>query len=194
MKKPVRRVVTGHDAEGNAMVAMDSAAPVTYSVPNRPPGYRVTQIWMTDASPIPIDNAGDPTSRPLKIEPNANGSVIRVIDFPPETDFIKTVDVAAANSSFAAYGSAKASTVRKDSPHPFMHRTETVDYGIVLEGEIYMVLDKSEVLLKAGDIVVQRGTNHAWSNRSNSICTMVFVLMDGKFDADLRRAFSASEV
>ena len=63
-----------------------------------------------------------------------------------------------------------------------MHRTETVDYSYCLEGEIYMVLDDSELLIKAGDAVVQRGTNHAWSNRSDSVCKMLFVLVDGTFD------------
>ena len=62
-----------------------------------------------------------------------------------------------------------------------MHRTETLDYGIVLEGEIYLVLDDSETLLKPGDVVIQRGTNHAWSNRSDRVCRMAFILLDGRF-------------
>jgi quercetin dioxygenase-like cupin family protein len=61
-----------------------------------------------------------------------------------------------------------------------MHRTKTVDYGIVLSGEVYLVLDKQETLLKAGDVVVQRGTNHAWANRSSEPCRMAFILVDGK--------------
>ena len=77
---------------------------------------------------------------------------------------------------------AHASTAdEKDSPHPLMHRTRTVDYRIVLSGEVYLVLDKQETLLKAGDVVVQRGTNHAWSNRSTEPCKMTFVLIDGKW-------------
>jgi quercetin dioxygenase-like cupin family protein len=68
----------------------------------------------------------------------------------------------------------------ENPPHPLMHRTDTVDYGIVLSGEIYLVLDKQETLLKAGDVVVQRGTNHAWSNRSDKPCRMAFILVDGK--------------
>jgi quercetin dioxygenase-like cupin family protein len=191
MKGCVRRVVTGHDSEGNAVVAMDGAAPIVRAVPNRPPGYLVTQIWMTDGSPAPVDNGADPTDRALRIEPGKNGTVIRVIEFPPEAGFIETVDAKTAQASFAAYGSATASTVKKDSPHPFMHRTETVDYGIVLSGEIYLVLDKSEVLLNAGDIVIQRGTNHAWSNRSNSLCKMAFILIDGSFEPNLQKLLEA---
>jgi len=68
-----------------------------------------------------------------------------------------------------------------------MHRTETIDYAIVLEGEIVMVLDKSDVLLKAGDVVVQCGTNHAWSNRSDKPCRVAFILIDGVFDPSLAR-------
>ena len=64
-----------------------------------------------------------------------------------------------------------------------MHKTETVDYAICLEGEIYLVLDDSEVLMKPGDLCVQRGTNHAWSNRSDGPCFMCFVLIDGTFEA-----------
>ena len=63
-----------------------------------------------------------------------------------------------------------------------MHRTETVDYALVLEGEIYIVLDKEEKLMKQGDFLVERGTNHAWSNRSGKPCKMLFVLIDGKSD------------
>ncbi len=69
-----------------------------------------------------------------------------------------------------------------------MHRTETIDYAIVLSGEIYMILDESEVLLKAGDVVVQCGTNHAWSNRSNDSCTVAFVLIDGAYTNDLKQS------
>ena len=70
---------------------------------------------------------------------------------------------------------------KRESAHPGMHRTETVDYAIVLEGEIWAVMDKGESLMKAGDVLVQRGTNHAWANRSGKTARICFVLMDGKF-------------
>jgi uncharacterized cupin superfamily protein len=66
-----------------------------------------------------------------------------------------------------------------------MHRTETVDYGVVMEGEIVLVLDDSEVALKRGGVVIQRGTNHAWANRSDRVCRMLFVLVDGQFDPSI---------
>ena len=71
-----------------------------------------------------------------------------------------------------------------------MHRTETVDYALVLEGEITIVLDKEERLMKQGDFLVERGTNHAWANRSGKPCKMLFVLIDGKFDPEIGKHFA----
>ena len=88
--------------------------------------------------------------------------------------------------SFEGLGNAAASTHGKGGRHPMMHRTETIDYAIVLSGEITMLLDDSEVLLKAGDVLVQVGTNHAWSNRSHKPCVIAFVLVDGEFDPALK--------
>ena len=82
------------------------------------------------------------------------------------------------------------STVKADSPHPLMHRTESVDYGIVIDGEMTLVLDDSEVLLKQGSVVVQRGTNHAWANRSGRPCRMLFVLVDGTFEPSIAEALA----
>ena len=189
MPKTVRRVVTGHDSEGRAVVAMDGPTPATFSNPLRP-GYLWSQVWMTDASPAPIDSGADPTDRPVKIEPADHGSVIRVIEFPPETPESLAMARAQSKEVFARMGSAEAATGRAQSRHPLMHRTRTVDYGIVLEGSITMVLDDSEVDLHAGDIVVQRGTNHAWSNRSDKPCRMVFILLDGVQTPELGEALA----
>ena len=87
-------------------------------------------------------------------------------------------------------GNAAASTHGRGGRHPLMHRTETLDYAVVLEGEITMLLDDSEVNLKAGDVVIQRGTNHAWANRSGKPCRMLFVLIDGAFDPNISQHFS----
>jgi quercetin dioxygenase-like cupin family protein len=80
-------------------------------------------------------------------------------------------------SAFAEMGAAD--NIVDDARHPFMHRTDSVDYAIILTGEIYMLLDDEDVLLKAGDVVIQRGTNHAWSNRGTETCIIAFVLVDG---------------
>ena len=92
--------------------------------------------------------------------------------------------------AFAQVGDAAVSTVKAGSPHPLMHRTESVDYGIVIDGELTLVLDDSEVLLRPGSVVVQRGTNHAWANRSGRPCRMLFVLLDGRYDAGIADALA----
>lgn len=131
--------------------------------------------------PAEISQAGEPTLRKRSIEPSPGGTVFRIVVHPPERDYLHTLDRDSSKAIFSAYGSAEASTAAEaNSPHPLMHRTKTVDYGIVLEGEVYLVLDKEETLLKAGDVVVQRGTNHAWANRSDRPCRMAFILIDGK--------------
>jgi len=98
------------------------------------------------------------------------------------------MDDEARKAHFASLGSPEASTGSGHSPHPLMHRTETIDYGVVLEGELTLILDDSEVDLKPGDIVVQRGTNHAWSNRSNKLCRILFVLLDGAYADEIKSA------
>jgi mannose-6-phosphate isomerase-like protein (cupin superfamily) len=176
----VRRVVTGHDADGKAIIVSDGITPVVFDIPQRP-GYSSNEIWATTSMPTEINQEGEPTLRPRSIEPGPNGTVCRIVELPPEASFIGGMTKEIARAAFASFGSAHASTSDDENPpHPLMHRTKTVDYGIVLSGEIYLVLDKQETLLKAGDVVVQRGTNHAWSNRSDKPCRMAFILIDGK--------------
>ncbi|HLF22280.1 MAG TPA: cupin domain-containing protein [Burkholderiales bacterium] len=182
----MRRIVTGHDASGRAVVSEDGPAPTVLTNPARG-DYFSAQVWATHATPIPIAaTEPDPTAHKLTLEPSRNGSVIRVIQFPPEDASIHKLDAAGARALFAAIGSDKASTFKPGGPHPLMHRTESVDYGIVLGGEITLVLDDSEVTVRAGDVLVQRGTNHAWSNRSGKSCRIAFILIDGRFDAALK--------
>ena len=185
MTTTVRRVVTGHDAAGKAIVLEDGPAPAVLRNPARG-NYFSAQIWATHDTPAPIAaKEPDPTKQRLTLEPPRNGTVIRVIQFPPEDESIRKLDAAGARAVFAAIGSDQASTFKPGGPHPLMHRTESVDYGIVLEGEITLVLDDLEVTVRAGDVVVQRGTNHAWSNRSGKLCRVAFILIDGRFDSAL---------
>lgn len=184
----VRRIVTGHDAEGNAIFTEDGPAPSVHTNPKRV-GYYLTNLWITDQTPCYVGNEPDPTSRPLTLEPPRNGSVVRIIEFGPEGEWTKNLDGSGAREAFGALGTNKASTY-KAGGHPLMHRTETVDYALVLEGEITIVLDKEERLMKQGDFLVERGTNHAWANRSGKPCKMLFVLIDGKFDPEIGKHFA----
>src|SRR5262249_43019079 len=135
--------------------------------------------------------AEEPTFGPRRQMPARNGTVIRINHFPPESEAVRRMTPDDSRRAFAALGNEKAATFGKRGRHPLMHRTETIDYAIVLSGEITMVLDDTDVLLKAGDVVVQCGTSHAWSNRSNAPCVVVFVLVDGKFDPELAAKFQS---
>jgi len=175
----VRRVVTGHNEEGKAIIVSDSEA-TNIVKPSHRPGVAIHNIWLLDSSPAEIFGPEDTTSETIGLLPPQNGSVFRIIDFPPEAGWIEDVDAKAAKEAWTSIGAEDVGDDDKP-PHPLMHRTETLDYSLCLQGEIYMVLDDSELLIKKGDTVIQRGTNHAWSNRSESICTMMFVLIDGTF-------------
>lgn len=178
-----KRIVTGHNAQGKAFVASHGPTPNNFPL-TAIPGTVFYEVWNTASSPASIDNADDPTNKPLQLSPGPLGSVIRVVDIPPESSQsdVSAEDAAAA---FVEIGEGHAGTGSADSKHKLMHRTETVDYGIVTEGEVWLVLDDEEVHLKRGDIVVQRGTNHAWSNRSEEMARMVFILLDGRFAEEL---------
>lgn len=144
---PVRRVVTGHDANNVAKVLIDGRATNHKGV-----GARSTLMWITDQNPADIgvgEKTEDMGARIVGTPPPANGTRFCVIDFPPGNP-------------------------------AHMHRTETIDYVIVMEGEIDMDMDDSTVKLKAGDVMIQRGTNHAWANRSNKLARVAFVLVDAK--------------
>lgn len=185
----IRRIVTGHDAAGRSIVTEDRPAPSVHTNPRRV-GYRLTQLWMTDATPAPVGNEPDPTSRPLKLEPPRNGTVVRVVEFGPEGEWLREIDAEGRREAWGAIGTSTASTNRDGrAKHPFMHRTESVDYCWILEGEIWLVLDDAEVLMRQGDFAVERGTNHAWANRSDKPCKVLFVLIDGRFDPELAQRF-----
>lgn len=187
----VRRIVTGHDAAGRSIVTHDGAAPSVHTNPKRV-GYCMTQLWMTDQTPAIVGNEDDPTSRPVTLEPPRNGSVVRIVEFGPEGDWLHNIDTKSTQEAWAAIGTDKASTNKQGTAkHPFMHRTQSVDYCLVLDGEITLVLDEEEVLMRAGDFAVERGTNHAWANRSGKPCRILFVLIDGKFDPAIADKFAS---
>jgi len=192
MDSRIRRIVTGHDAGGKAVVLSDDYAHAIKTVPQWP-GLVSTDIWKTNAMPVPIaKDERDPTLTPRSLHPAPNGTTFRISIVPPESDFVRNLDPAQSQALFGGVGNAKASTHGRGGRHPLMHRTETLDYAVVLEGEITMLLDDSEVNLKAGDVVIQRGTNHAWSNRSGKPVRMLYILIDGKLDPELAAALGGA--
>lgn len=178
-----KRVVTGHNAEGKAIVATSGPTPNNFPL-KAAPGTVFYEVWNTTETPAVIDNGTDPTEKPLQLSPTALGSLIRVVDIPPDSTHSQ-VSAEEAAATFGEIGEAHAGTGGANARHKLMHRTETIDYGVVTEGEVWLVLDEEEVQLKKGDIVVQRGTNHAWSNRSEQMARMVFILLDGRFAPEL---------
>jgi mannose-6-phosphate isomerase-like protein (cupin superfamily) len=189
MTKPVRRVVTGHDRNGKAIVISDGPAPFVHINAINPEWYS-TDIWRTNETPARITStSAETTLGPRRQMPEKRGTVLRINHYPPESEAVRTMDPAASRKAFAALGNETAATFGKGGRHPLMHRTETIDYAIVLSGEITMVMDDNDVHLRAGDVLVQCGTNHAWSNRSNAPCVIAFVLIDGEFEPDLKENF-----
>jgi quercetin dioxygenase-like cupin family protein len=185
----IRRVVTGHDKGGKAIVISDGLTPTLKTNPLRP-GHRSTDVWKTNAAPAPITkNEPDPTLGPRTIHPAPQGTVIRIAEIAPESEDIRNLTPEQAREVFKAAGNENASTFGRGGRHPMMHRTETIDYAVILEGELTLLLDDEDVQLKTGDVVIQRGTNHAWSNRSGKICRILYVLIDGRFDPELEAWF-----
>ncbi|MPY70469.1 MAG: cupin domain-containing protein [Alphaproteobacteria bacterium] len=169
---PVRRVVTGHDAGGRAVVKIDGEAPNARF--REAAKLTSTLLWVEDETPA--DNAGDADKslRESGVAPPDGGSVFRLVEFPPEGEAGEFSN--AAMKAEMGLDAAEAAPAR----HPGMHRTRSVDYAVVISGEIDMLLDDTEVHLKAGDVVVQRGTSHAWANRGTVPCRIAFVLVDAK--------------
>jgi mannose-6-phosphate isomerase-like protein (cupin superfamily) len=154
-----RRVVTGHDAEGKSIILSDGPPPQNHAMQGEAVGADFIEIWNTSETIPTLTSLPDaePNDRPFTIMP-PSGHLLRIIDiYPPSQGGHRTV----------------------------MHRTKTVDYVVVIEGEITLILDDSEVVLRQGEAVVQRGTNHAWENRSDAMARMAFFHIDAEFSAEL---------
>lgn len=186
MSNPIRRIVTGNDSHGKSVFVIDGPATNVRQSPARP-GVVINNLWMTDAMPAKTkgDDAG---AKLVKLEPVEHGTNFRIVEFPPEKDYIGKVSADDARKAFGEMGGAHAIVGGDkgggDKPkHPFMHRTKTLDYAIVLEGEVFLQLDDTETLMKSGDVCIQRATNHVWSNRSDKNCKIAFILIDGDGEA-----------
>lgn len=183
---PTRRIVTGHDAGGKAIIQEDGPVP-RYQRIGGEAGPMFHEVWNTTETPARIDAAsGEPPEEGIRLAPPANGTRIRVLDIPPDGDRLDSITPEEARAHFAEVDAGDASSHSgAGSKHAHMHRTETIDYGIVLEGEVVLIVDEGETTCRAGDIIIQRGTNHGWANRTDSNCRIAFILIDGTFCGDL---------
>ena len=169
----IRRVVTKLDPSGKAVVMLDERTPL---VRPRGPAY-VGNLWVTEASPPDLSSNTDRGKTKIGLMPPKGGSVFRVVEFPPESDQLAHIGSGNMQDAVGAAGTPARGVPPR---HPLMHRTRTLDYAIIMSGEIDMLLDEAEVHLKAGDVVVQQATNHAWINRSRAPCRIAFILLDSQ--------------
>ena len=169
MPQSFRRVVTGHNNKGKSMIWKDGPSP---KIIEPLPMFSLHEMWETTS---PANNKGnqDPAIRENSIEPHyPGGTIFRIVEFPPDEAW-QGEDVA---ESFKAMGSGDAHA--GDADNPMMHETRTTDYAIVIKGEIWAVMEEGETKLMAGDVLIQRGTNHAWSNRTQEVASVAFILID----------------
>jgi mannose-6-phosphate isomerase-like protein (cupin superfamily) len=176
LDKPVRRIVTIDDADGRSKPL--SIGPVL-DVRHDParPGYAASHIW---AAAIDSFGAVQAVRTHHAIEPPPKGSVCRIVTFPPDAVYAGKIGAKEVAAFFAAAGSSAASTYSPQAAHPYMQKTQTLDFCLILEGKVTLVLDTQEVDLEAGDTVIQRGANHAWSNRSSEPCVVALTLIDAR--------------
>ena len=177
MPKQVRTVVTGHDEKGQSRIEKDylsGPGAANVFVPAQDPNVCLTNIWTVDSVPSSMES-GVLKGDPFTLKPKSGGAIFRYLESPPEStrryegfdDYFHQMDA----------GGDVAKGAKKK--HPAMHKTQTVDVLIVLKGEIWLILDEEEVLVREGDFIVQRATNHAWSNRTEETCTLALILIDG---------------
>jgi mannose-6-phosphate isomerase-like protein (cupin superfamily) len=168
--KSTRRIVTGHGPQGKAVVLFDGAMAAKQRGANG-----ITLLWVTSQFPVDAAGSADRAQTAIGVPPPENGTVFRIVDFAPAAPHAAPVDhhqiLLAMGIDPATQGYAR---------HANTHRTRTIDYAIVLEGEIDMLLDDSEIHVKAGDVLVQQATNHAWVNNGTKSCRIAFILIDAK--------------
>lgn len=178
--KAFRRIVTGHNAAGSAVI-LEDGPPLRVFDNLGEAGLVFYEVWNTRETPARIDRASsEPPEARLTLAPPKSGTRIRVLDIPvdnPATSDLETV--------FENIGAKDAHIGTKGGKHASVHRTQSIDYGIVLDGQITLLMDEGETTLQAGDICIQRGTNHGWVNRGTKPCRIAFILIDGVWDEDI---------
>ena len=170
--RSTRRIVTGHDKDGKAVALYD--APLQ-AIQRSAGGNGMTLCWVTSEFPVDMASEADRAQTKVGVPPPANGTIFRIVDFAPTP----TGGYGAVDHHQILLNMGIDPATQGYARHENTHRTRTIDYAIVLEGEIDMLLDDTEVHLKAGDVLVQQATNHAWVNRGKEPCRICFVLIDG---------------
>lgn len=170
--KPIRRIIAACDADGVSRIVADGVVTQPHH-PGNNPKHAIYEIWRTDGAPAGYQRGAEQPA-PFRLAPGENGTALRIIDLPPDRER----DFSSLKQVFATYDAPEA-LAHKPARHPAFHQTATVDYALVLEGEVWALLDEGETLMRAGDVLIQLGSNHAWSNRSDANCRLLFVLVDG---------------
>lgn len=167
----IRRVVTGLDERNHAVVLFDSRMPLKQDSPV----ISSTNFWITDSTP-PSLSKRDTANQPIGVSPPDNGTKFRLVEFAPLDPATEAKLPPEMIMKGVNHPPEKGIPVK----HPMMHSTRTLDYAVILSGEIDMMLDDTSVHLKQGDVIVQQATNHGWVNHSAQPCRILFVLMDSK--------------
>jgi mannose-6-phosphate isomerase-like protein (cupin superfamily) len=168
----VHRVVTTINKDGKSVALVDDALPLESLRSPNPAG----EVWVTQAAPADFNWTEDRGKIKVALQPPKSGTIFRIVDFVPMTDKIEKLPM----DTMMKVAGVDAPKRGLPPRHPMMHRTRTVDYAIIMSGEIDMMLDDSVVHLKAGDVVVQQATNHAWINHGKVPCRVAFILMDSQ--------------
>jgi quercetin dioxygenase-like cupin family protein len=167
MARRFRRIVTGHDDQGRSVILFDGEAP-NVMVPPTEPLVAMTDLWRTHATPASNAGQEDAAAGPITLPPPKGGTVFRMVELPPDAQRnyanLKAIDTEGARVA--------------GQRHPGFHKTNSLDYIIVIEGEVWALLDTGETLLRTGDVLIQRGTSHAWSNRSDKRVILAGIMLD----------------
>ncbi len=171
----VRRIVTGHDSQGQAIFISDGAAPRATDFADIP-GHGMAQLWTTPDQPRLSEAPEDLTRLQGSLIPGVGGTSLLAVSFPPDSVMAAPLDPQRAFEQMAAALPGLFECFEAD--HPGMHKTPTIDYGVLLEGELWLELDNGEQrLVRAGDVVIQNGTRHAWRNKSEQPAKAIFFML-----------------
>ncbi len=175
MIQPTRRIVTGHNKAGRSVVLFDGLVH---------PGRKLQDdiyLWITEGTPASNVGHADAAERAVRLEPPSEGSVFHFVQFPPAAELADLSSEERERLMVELFNNLGASHTRVDTARsPGMHRTKTLDYVILLSGEVTLLLDEGEVNLTPFDVVVQRGTNHAWVNRGTKPALIAVVSIDAE--------------